>query len=349
MRITSIAMKDFRNFKNSRFEFKPGINILYGDAGSGKSNLLHALIIAMNGSNVIFPGMPHIRFAPTDARFEYHKKDQTYVKDIFWPEITCNAFLDKEYEWTMFKFNHTASTMTENKPNPKFEDEQPIFNYFYSNIENGDVCEYRKVLALLNKFMNEFEKCSIICDDYQVEVVYKTEDNICGARYLDAGRRKLMNLFVHIAMQMIINNYFNQEFNKVSGVVLIDDVEVFLHANFQWKILDALHKYFPNVQFIVTTHSPIILVSTHANCINMNGGCDDFYGLTLNEVSRFMSSRYLPERVMNNFSSFDSYLDNQQFDEAQELLDQMREEMHSSSTEIVAIDVALSLEREDIK
>lgn len=45
------------------------------------------------------------------------------------------------------------------------------------------------------------------------------------------------------------------------GIVLIDEIETHLHISLQKKILPFLIKFFPRVQFIVTTHSPYILNS----------------------------------------------------------------------------------------
>ena len=42
------------------------------------------------------------------------------------------------------------------------------------------------------------------------------------------------------------------------GVILIDEVDVHLHPSWQVNIGHWFKKYFPNIQFIVTTHSPII-------------------------------------------------------------------------------------------
>ena len=44
-----------------------------------------------------------------------------------------------------------------------------------------------------------------------------------------------------------------------SGVVLIDEIELHMHPSWQRKILPMLRKCFPNIQFIVTTHSPQVL------------------------------------------------------------------------------------------
>ena len=43
-----------------------------------------------------------------------------------------------------------------------------------------------------------------------------------------------------------------------SGVVLIDEIDAHLHPEWQREIGFWLKRHFPNIQFIVTTHSPII-------------------------------------------------------------------------------------------
>ena len=45
------------------------------------------------------------------------------------------------------------------------------------------------------------------------------------------------------------------------GIVLIDELETHLHIELQKKIFPFLTKFFPKIQFIVTTHSPYILNS----------------------------------------------------------------------------------------
>ena len=45
------------------------------------------------------------------------------------------------------------------------------------------------------------------------------------------------------------------------GIVLIDEIDLHLHPRWQWKIIDALKNTFPRVQFIVTTHSPVIIAA----------------------------------------------------------------------------------------
>lgn len=49
---------------------------------------------------------------------------------------------------------------------------------------------------------------------------------------------------------------------ELEGIVLIDEIETHLHVELQRAIVPILMKLFPNLQFILTTHSPFILNST---------------------------------------------------------------------------------------
>lgn len=52
-----------------------------------------------------------------------------------------------------------------------------------------------------------------------------------------------------------------QDYRKTPGIVLIDEIDTYLHPKWQAKILAVLVDRFPNVQFVVTTHSPYVVGS----------------------------------------------------------------------------------------
>ena len=54
---------------------------------------------------------------------------------------------------------------------------------------------------------------------------------------------------------------FSIPLSRMRGVILIDEIEAHLHVRMQKEIIPCLIKLFPNVQFIITTHSPYILNS----------------------------------------------------------------------------------------
>ncbi|MGR6008126.1 AAA family ATPase, partial [Bacillus cereus] len=43
------------------------------------------------------------------------------------------------------------------------------------------------------------------------------------------------------------------------GTVIIDELDVHLHPEWQLTISDSLRRMFPKLQFIITTHSPTLL------------------------------------------------------------------------------------------
>lgn len=52
-----------------------------------------------------------------------------------------------------------------------------------------------------------------------------------------------------------------EQVNRLHGVLLIDEIENHLHPKWQRKIIGLIQKYFPNLQLIVTTHSPFVVTA----------------------------------------------------------------------------------------
>lgn len=56
---------------------------------------------------------------------------------------------------------------------------------------------------------------------------------------------------------------------RTQGVVMIDEVDLFLHPAWQQRILPDLRRIFPKIQFVVTTHSPQVVSSVPPECIRI--------------------------------------------------------------------------------
>jgi exonuclease SbcC len=52
MRIKNISLVNFKKFRNANFKFKPGINVIHGNNGSGKTTILQAITYAIYGGNI---------------------------------------------------------------------------------------------------------------------------------------------------------------------------------------------------------------------------------------------------------------------------------------------------------
>ncbi len=78
---------------------------------------------------------------------------------------------------------------------------------------------------------------------------------------------------------------------KTKGVVLIDEIDMHLHPKWQRTVIQSLKETFPNIQFIITTHSPFIVQSLSADeIINLDGNiCEENpSGLTIDQNISFM-------------------------------------------------------------
>jgi predicted ATP-binding protein involved in virulence len=77
-------------------------------------------------------------------------------------------------------------------------------------------------------------------------------------RQLSEGERTLTALAADIARRLAIANPGAPPLEG-SGIVLIDEIELHLHPTWQVRVLSSLRRTFPNVQLVVTTHSPLVL------------------------------------------------------------------------------------------
>ncbi len=59
------------------------------------------------------------------------------------------------------------------------------------------------------------------------------------------------------------------EINQQSGIVIIDEIDAHLHPSWKRKIIELLVEKFPNVQFILTAHSPLIAAGCYAGEVSI--------------------------------------------------------------------------------
>lgn len=77
---------------------------------------------------------------------------------------------------------------------------------------------------------------------------------------MSRGYAAILDIINDLIMRMEAKSGLRTNF-EMEGVVLIDEIETHLHLELQKKILPVLVGLFPNIQFIVTTHSPFVLNS----------------------------------------------------------------------------------------
>ena len=88
---------------------------------------------------------------------------------------------------------------------------------------------------------------------------------------LSDGTRSVISMAADLAYRMV---RLNPDLGAMAaletpGIVLIDEVDMHLHPSWQQAVVYDVRKAFPNVQFIVTTHSPQVLSTVPAEAIRI--------------------------------------------------------------------------------
>ncbi len=129
----------------------------------------------------------------------------------------------------------------------------------------------RSLLDQIKKFINstDFLPHDTRLDDVSSDGVCFIDGNKAKifVNQLSDGYRSILSLTFELIRQLIRVYGEEEVFRMVDknkmiidlpGIVLIDEVDAHLHPTWQTRIGSWFLKYFPNIQFIVTTHSPLI-------------------------------------------------------------------------------------------
>jgi predicted ATP-binding protein involved in virulence len=121
------------------------------------------------------------------------------------------------------------------------------------------------------------------------------------------------------------------DFRDLPAVCLIDEIDTYLHPDWQYSILKGLVESFPNVQFIITSHSPFVLTSVPSDKITIydlhtEGGEivmheieENLYGADANRASEIISSKR-SAKFDDRFDRLQNDIDNNNLDAAKENL-----------------------------
>ena len=164
------------------------------------------------------------------------------------------------------------------KINPIMVSQQSVgsrFLQFLVNQENraalllkkGDKAGVEEIQIWMDKITEKFRE---LFENHQLTLEYDIDNfdftiNIPGREpfrlvdnQLSDGFSSVLQIVSELLLRMeaVSPGHYN-----MPGVVLIDEIETHLHIRLQKAILPFLTDFFPNIQFIVTTHSPFVLTS----------------------------------------------------------------------------------------
>ncbi len=77
---------------------------------------------------------------------------------------------------------------------------------------------------------------------------------------LSSGETSLLNLFLSILRDFELSGSQFSNAANIRGIVVVDEIDLHLHTTHQYEVLPKLIQMFPRVQFVLTTHSPLLVL-----------------------------------------------------------------------------------------
>ena len=238
--------------------------ILTGKNGSGKTVLLNAIVDYLE-KNVLLG--------------KFDKVEVSLNKDV---SLFLNSFLNRNFIVAFYQADRKcmmSETKTPTKPNLKMvkairETSTSQFLNFLSDLK------IQEALARNEQQMDDAEQIhqwfvgfenllKRIYQDEQLALKFnyrdysfqiQTEGKTFKFTEMSDGFAAVLDIVADLILKMQEKDSLVRAYEK-PGIVLIDEVETHLHLELQRIIMPLLTEVFPNIQFIVTTHSPFVLNS----------------------------------------------------------------------------------------
>ncbi|WP_171862563.1 AAA family ATPase [Citrobacter freundii] len=389
MKIISIDINNTGGIKDVKLSFDPFMNIICGPNGVGKTTILesiahscihsHSILlkrhaqassgkikcIINDGENDLVRDLLLNNFEPNTqphhyneskinkkvlyfntgrtfryVNLQYISRDQTREHNNIDQALTNGLDIQDTKNWFANRclFSNTPGALTEN------------------NVANLEVA--KKCFSFLNDKFNYSRT-----DGKTFDIFVSTPNGEIWYEYLSSGFKSCLTLLFGIIKEIELRMPDSECLvDQFTGTVLIDELEMHLHPEWQIKIVSVLRKTFPSTQFIVTTHSPHIVQSAESNQIialevddegitksrDMPNGDFGYSGWTVDEVLKDVMGMEdtLSKKMRDTLNAFQNAVDSNEVHEARKLYESLDQLLHPANVmrKMLKIDLASVIE-----
>lgn len=287
--LNNINIKNFFSIKDLSVENisdKKEIYIL-GENGDGKTLFLQAIAVALKGSQ-------------RDGQEIFRKIKNEYNLSI--EDTNKNIYNGLEIEYK----NLFAYGANRNNNCQMLEDESGFLTLFDNKLDlknplkwlqkidykenRGDetLLSVNDAKNLLKVLLNSDVEIDISPDN----VVFKEKGSIVSFEQLSAGYKGVITILADLLVRLSENQPYVKDIKNFKGIVLIDEVELHLHPKWKYDFVKKIRSVFPNIQFIMTTHSPTVLLGASKEAV--------FYKIYKEGGEVHISNQILNEGYTNN-------------------------------------------------
>lgn len=379
MKIESLAIQDVGGISSLKLEnLNPYLNIICGVNGIGKTNIIESIAACFTtySQNELKKkadsNSGRIELNMTDINKEFKKIE--YIVDAFYPResngnnnhYTLYQFWENYSKFLMyFKVDrffsyqridslkihddineHTKSNLngvSRNNLKDWFIRNELLSKQAYTADVNKNNIGYAKEFITL---LNSNYSFSSIKQDMEIYINSPTGE--IPYEYLSSGFKSCLFIMWGIIREIQIR-FPDIEAKDFNGVIIIDEIELHLHPEWQNKICNVLKRAFPNTQFIVTTHSPHVIQTTEHNQVialegingilnkkDLESARNGFSGWSIEEIlTDVMGMSDLRTKwFQDTLSRFNLALDEEKIEDAKTAFSELECRLHPQSTEL---------------
>lgn len=162
---------------------------------------------------------------------------------------------------------------------------------------------------------------------------------------LSDGERGLLALVFDLTRRLAIANPdLENPIAEGTALILIDEIELHLHPKWQRDVLQRLRETFKSCQFVVTTHSPLVLGEVPARCVRFLEFVDgkvsvtvptEAYGMDANRIlQEFMGAPVRNRQVEDELRVLFELIDLERFDEARNKIQNLEQKLGEDEPEL---------------
>lgn len=293
MKIKKIRIDGVGEIKHLELKFNKGMNLICGTNGIGKTTILECishLFIQANTSQL--KRNVNYKKGRVEAELEIDGQNTNYnyeIKDFEPDKQDFVSTIVRERSRDIIVFNLLRSfdyIKLESISRDPERDEYRTMDIAYQGVDATDIknwfverymwsahkdslnkeqihnLEYsKKAFSILDK---EVTFSRIIPDTF--DIILNTKQGKIFFEYLSSGYKSCVYILLGIIKEIEYrykNPYIKvQDFN---GIILIDEIDVHLHPEWQARLVNALKELLPSAQIIATTHSPSIIQTAETN------------------------------------------------------------------------------------
>ncbi|GAB4178922.1 MAG: AAA family ATPase [Coleofasciculaceae cyanobacterium] len=258
-------------------------------------------------------------------------------RGAFNPEInTFQDFLvwfrvEEDYE------NEIRLRQNNNYRNPNLEVIRKAIERFLEGFPNSNFSNLRVVRTTSQRNLN-FTRSPI---PPSLTITKNNQD--FKLEQLSDGEKMLLMLVTDLARRLAIANPgLGVEALHGKGIVLIDEIDLHLHPQWQRMVIPSLTRTFPNCQFIVTTHSPQVLSKVKKENVfiledyNLVEVTPHTYGRDSNSILyELMDVKARPGDVQEKIDACFALIDEEKIEEAKVKLQELADLLGENDAEIV--------------